>query len=168
MLRPSAPWLVGLVAWLITGCPAVHERPTGGTPLRDAGAVDARSVDASTGDTGGTLCLPEGTYEVRASISDETPVGCTGFAGPVSYPVHIPPIEEDFRGMCEDGSVAIVPSSTLPCAWSVITDCPIPDASTHVEGSISARATGVEGAFAVRFEGFTGTCNYTVHFAGTP
>jgi len=160
---PSVFLLVFLAA---PGCALAHERSLGDAAVgRDVGPVGR---DASAPDASGGGCLPSGLYDVTVTYLGEMPPGCLGGPGSSTFALHVPPIQTDFSGMCGEGSVTITPIATDPCAWSIQTSCPIPDASSRTTGTLSAHTSGVEGRFAAEVDTFGGTCAVTLVLTGAP
>lgn len=139
---------------LVAGCYASHE-------LRDGGA----GTDASR-DTG-SACLAPGTYDVVIAIRDDDPADCFGGPAATTVPVHVPPIADDYRGMCGAEAVSIVPTD-VPCTWEIVADCPAADASTRVSGTFSAPSRGVAGRFDVEQGSLFGVCRFSMTFEPAP
>lgn len=119
----------------------------------DAGRRDA-GTDASAG-----ACLTEGTYEVPARFVSASPAGCVD-STPTTVPMHIPPRPEDFAMMCGGEGARVI--ETASCAWSIRSECLIPDASTILSGNVDALGGAVHGRFEVVQSGFGGECRFSL------
>lgn len=148
------------------GCPAFHERPSGDAAVTgDAGPIgrDAAAVDGAM-----STCLPDGVYSVTATFVSASPEGCLGGTMPSTFDIHVPPIQQDYSGMCPLDTVTITRSDADPCTWIIESGCAIPDASTRAVGTLSAPRSGIVGRFDVALDSIGGSCTATLALTGAP
>lgn len=151
-----------LTVLFLVGCYASH----GLEGAADAPLSDASRRDAPDSPAAGP-CLADGVYEVTAVIGESEPPGCFGGPGMAAFTVHVPPIEDDYRGMCGAEAVSIVPTD-VPCTWEILADCPAPDASTRVSGTFSASTRGPSARFTVEQGSLFGVCRFPMTFEPAP
>lgn len=128
------------------GCYLAHS-PGGGAAPGDGGRADA--PDASS------TCLPEATYDVPFRLLTEEPPGCLRVPMVSTVPMHIPPIAEEFIGMCSSSTGAVEQNG--PCGWRVRSECLDIDDSTQITGLVSADGV-VRGRFLIERSTLMGVC----------